>query len=69
MQCKEQARAINERNFPVVGEIFLATKRLIEKAVNCFLFWLTLNVSGMLGDFIAGSPREINYSERFKIVF
>ena len=30
---------------------------------------LTLNFSRMHGDFIAGSPGEINYSERFQIVF
>ena len=34
-----------------------------------FLQGLTLSFSGMLGDFIAGSPGEMNHGERFKIVF
>jgi len=30
---------------------------------------LTLNFSRMLGDLIAGSPREMNNSEMFQMVF
>ena len=33
-----------------------------------FLRGLTLNFSGMLGDLIAGSTREMNHSERFQVV-
>ena len=36
---------------------------------EAFLRGLTLNFSRMLGNFITGSPGEMNYSERFQIVF
>ena len=36
-----------------------------EHTHKAFLQGLTLNFSRMLGDFIAGSPGEMNYSERF----
>ena len=38
-------------------------------ALSAFLRGLTLNFSRMLGDFIAGSRREMNHSEMFKIAF
>ena len=39
------------------------------QAYKAFLRGLTLNFSRMLGNFITGSPGEMNYSERFQIVF
>ena len=66
LSCKNSIRSFIANLWRV---LLLGSRASWKHRHEAFFQGLTLNFSRMLGIFIAGSPIEMNYSEKFQIVF